>query len=273
MKIIFFGSTSDSVLVLEKLSNVAAVVTQPPKPVGRKQLITPTQVELWAKKHTTPVLSFPANADKPWEFENEQTVIDTLQPFKADLVVSASFGQKIPFTGLNVHPSVLPRWRGGDPVPWAILSGDQQIGVTIVTLASSFDDGAIIAQKKIPIHPGDTSGPLRTKLFQLGAELLAQSLPDYLSGKNKGRPQKINNEPYARRLQRQDGFEPWENIIDPKEAERINRKFRAFHPWPGLWSTFGDKRIKILGFAHVPTTVQLEGKTPVSWEQFTAAYL
>jgi len=282
MKIIFFGSTSDSVIVLGKLSEVVAVVTQPPRPIGRDKVITPTPVDAWAKAHQLPILSFATNPDKPWEYADEQAVVDTLQPFKADLFVSASYGQKIPsalinaakYGGLNVHPSVLPRWRGTDPVPWTLLSGDHQTGVTIVTLSTTkFDVGRIIAQKKIPVTPHDTTVPLREKLFELGAELLCESLPDYVSGKNKGAAQKTENEPYAKRLTRDDGFEKWENIIDPAQSEKINRKFRSFYPWPGLWTLVDGKRLKILKFTHEPVTVQLEGKTPVSWEQFKSAYL
>lgn len=263
-KIVFFGSTSDSVIVLEKLSNlpagkagVVAVVTQPPKPVGRDQIITPTPVELWAKAHDVPV-----------------TTLEVLSPFKPDLLISASYGEKIPIDairnaklgGLNVHPSILPRWRGADPVPWAIMSGDHQIGVTVITLSEKFDQGNIIAQKKIPITPRDTSGPLRTKLFTVGAELLCDAIKKLPV---TGSPQIIGNEPYARRLTRDSGFELWEHIIDQKESERINRKFRALHPWPGLWTRFNEKRVKILNFTHAPVAVQLEGKTPVSWKQFT----
>jgi methionyl-tRNA formyltransferase len=280
MKIVFFGSTSDSVLVLEKLSSlpaceagVVAVVTQPPKPIGRKQILTPTPVETWAKDHGVPILSFPAHNQKPWLYADEQTVIDALQPLKADLIVSACFGQKIPLEGINIHPSLLPRWRGADPVPWAIYSGDRQTGVTIVQLSAKFDQGLILAQEKLFITNTDITSPLRTKLFTMGANLLIKTLPGILSGKLKGTPQHIEGTPYARRLTRDDGFEPWEKIMDPKELERINRKYRAFHPWPGLWTNFQKKRLKILGFTTSPTVVQLEGKKPVSWKQFSDAYL
>jgi len=105
IRIIFFGSTSDSVLVLDKLSAVScqlsAVVTQPPRPVGRSQTVTPTPVEIWAKAKNIPVLSFATNQVKPWLFENEQQVIDTLQPFKPDLLVSACYGQKIPSSSIT----------------------------------------------------------------------------------------------------------------------------------------------------------------------------
>lgn len=269
MKIIFFGSAAESLLVLEKLTGlpageagVVAVVTQPPKPVGRKQIVTPTPVEAWASDHNIPVF----------------TSVPNITP---DLVITASYGEKIPmefirsarFGGLNVHPSLLPRWRGGDPIPWAILSGDRSVGVSVVTLSEKFDQGRIIAQKIIPARDNDRSDSLRRRLFALGAELLLSSLPDYLSGKNKGRVQGVGNQPYARRLTRDDGFEPWENIMDPKEATRINRKYRAFYPWPGLWTKFREKRLKILGFDGAPTLVQLEGKKSVAFSQFQSAYL
>ena len=256
MNVVFFGSTSDSVLVLQKLEGVVAVVTQPPRP-------NPTPVESWAHEKNISV-----------------TTLDAVTPFKPDLLICASYGEKIPieiiesttFGGLNVHPSLLPRWRGADPVPWAILTGDHQTGVTVVTLSREFDQGNIIAQKKVAITDGDFADPLRTKLFEMGAQLLIEALPDYISGKNKGVPQKIENEPYAKRFTRDDGFEPWEKIIDPKENNRINRKLRALHPWPGLWTMFKDKRLKILAFDSIPVIVQLEGKKPVSYEQFTKAY-
>lgn len=312
IKVIFFGSTSDSVIVLNELYRLppatyqlVGVVTQPPRPVGREKRVTPTPVEAWARAHNLPVLSFPSDTQKPWLYADEQTVIDTLEPLKADLLVSASYGQKIPtktiadahYRGINVHPSLLPRWRGADPVPWAILTGDHQTGVTVVTLADKFDEGRIIAQKKISITDKDTSDPLRTKLFELGAQLLINILPSKGLA-FKGSPQQTTGSPYARRFTRDDGFEPWETIekalTDGDEARRIERKFRALSPWPGVWTEIAtqarqgaqvlskteNKRLKILALHLQPTThnlqidsVQLEGKTPVPFSQFTAAYL
>ena len=327
MNVIFFGSTSDSVLVLEKLftchlspvpCHLSAVVTQPPAPIGRKQIITPTPVDVWAKKHDIPVLSFATNNEKPWLYESENDVINSLSTFTPDLLISASYGQKIPsktirearFGGLNVHPSLLPRWRGADPVPWTLLSGDKQTGVTIVTLSDSFDKGSIVARKKIAVTEKDFSYPLRTTLFVYGADLLIESLPDYISGKNKGEPQKQENETYAPKLTRRDGFIPWEHLqsamegSDVDKAKRIGisqfiighlafsiaRMLRALSPWPGVWTTINptnptnnqirqiNKRLKILA-AHVEheklilDTVQLEGKKPVNWLEFEKAYL
>ncbi len=293
--IIFFGSTADSLIVLEKISatadiTIAAVVTQPPRPIGRQQILTATPVDIWAKAHALPLLSFPTSDTNPSLYADEQAVINTLQTFKADLLVSASYGEKIPTEtinntmhgGLNVHPSLLPRWRGADPVPWAIMN-DHQTGVTVVTLSAKMDEGKIIAQKKIPITPQDTTDPLRAQLFALGALLLVENLPDYLSGKNKGMPQGTSDTPLVKRLNRDNGFEPWEQIEhafeNSDEAARIDRKFRALMPWPGVWTLVkNEKRLKILDLTVenkklILKTVQLEGKTPVSWEQFKNAYL
>ncbi|MCJ7826210.1 methionyl-tRNA formyltransferase [Patescibacteria group bacterium] len=320
MNIIFFGSTSDSVIVLSRLVDnnyfPVAVVTQPPTPIGRKQIITPTPVEIWAKKHTIPITSFGNDPKKPWLFQNEEDVVNTLLTFKPNLLISACYGVKIPqqilkkakFKGLNIHPSLLPRWRGADPVPWTILSGDQQTGVSVVTLVEQFDQGRIIAQKKIAIRQTEVSDRLRATLFSLGADLLINSLPNYLSGSNKGTEQKSDNGSVAKKLTREDGFIPWDHLkaamegSDIPQKQRIGisqfvtchmshvalRMLRALSPWPGVWTRLAstsqresrraEKRLKIIE-AHLENnslildTVQLEGKKPVSWKQFGKAYL
>ena len=297
--VLFFGSTTDSVIILETLAKIPEIklvgtVTQPPRPIGRKQLVTQTPVEEWAHNHDITVLSFASNSEKPWLYENEQQVINALASVKPQLIISASYGQKIPwetisktqYGGINIHPSILPRWRGADPVPWAILSGDAQTGVSIVRLSEKFDDGKILAQQKIPLTIHDTSDPLRTKLFEIGATLLVDVLPKYLQGKIKEIPQHDSDTPRAKKFTRADGFEDWtilnEALLTGAEAERIERKFRAFTPWPGIWTTITidseEKRLKILSL-HADNEkltidqVQLEGKNPVSWKEFSKAYL
>ena len=288
MNIIFFGSSTDSVIVLDALNKkypVSCVITQPAKPVGRKKIITPTPVEMWAKKNNMPILTFKQHAEKPWLFESNEDVINSIETFKPDIIVTACFGQKIPAEltskplhgAINVHPSLLPRWRGGDPVPWTILAGDAQTGVTITTVTKNFDDGKIVAQKKIPVTEKITPHELRTKLFTLGAKLLLETLPDYLSGKNKGVEQKKEDVTVARRLTRDDGFIEWNEFVTALQSNdpKLEKKFRAFFPWPGLWTKISvhgqDKRVKILKL--LPLTVQLEGKKPVDWKTFAKAYL
>lgn len=312
MNIIFFGSTDDSVTVLSALIAsypIAAVVTQQAKPVGRKQIMTPTPVELWAKKHAIPVLTFPTNPDRPWRFANDSDVTNSISSFHPDLIITASFGELIPqeiiamatHGGINVHPSLLPRWRGAYPVPWAILAGDTQTGVTISTITSHFDDGRTLAQKKIPLTDKDIPDALRIRLFTMGAQLLVQILPDYISGKNKGIEQRKEDVTTAQKLTREHGYIPWnliasalqgvdiphdsrsglvQNIRDPL-PQAIIRLHRALTPWPGVWTTIPlrgqDKRLKILECSLIQGTlslisVQLEGKQPVDWKTFSTAY-
>ncbi|MDO8451918.1 MAG: methionyl-tRNA formyltransferase [bacterium] len=337
VRTIFFGSTSDSLLVLDALSasrfplhalHVVGIVTQPARPLGRNQVLAPTPVEVYGRDHGLTVLSFPTQKEKPYLYADESVVADTLAPLRADLLISASYGQRIPahvirstrFGGLNIHPSLLPRWRGADPTPWSILC-DDQTGVTIVTLSERFDEGRIIAQKKRSIDRADTRELLRKKLFDLGAELLVDSLPDYLSGAIEGISQKNELATYARRLTRPDGFIPWElltlaregtllspetiqeynnvtivkeggtiqNLRDSSVAGLVERAIRAFSPWPGVWTLVkvergkgeGEsekKRVKILegrleGEKLVIHTVQVEGKKPISFAQFSENHL
>ena len=295
MNIIFFGSSTDSVIVLDTLHKkfpVSCVITQPAKPVGREKIITPTPVATWAKNHTVPVLSFPQDAKNSWKFARDEDVVNSVETFKPDLIVTACFGQKIPAEligktphgAINVHPSILPRWRGGDPVPWTILAGDAQTGVTITTVTKNFDDGKILAQKKIPVTEKISTHELRTELFTLGAHLLIETLPDYLSGKNKGVEQNNENATVARRLNRDDGFVEWNEFVGAleKNAPELERKYRAFFPWPGLWTKISihgvERRLKIVNLLTVngqllPQVVQLEGKKPVDWKTFEKAYL
>lgn len=285
MNIIFFGSTSDSVIVLDALHRkfpVDAVVTQRPKPIGRKKIITPTPVETWAKENKIPALTFAQDPGKPWKFAHDEDVINSIKTLQPNLIVTACYGQKIPAElirsvqhgAVNVHPSLLPRWRGGDPVPWTILAGDAEIGVTIVTLTERFDDGRILAQKKVPVTKKDTSDGLRTKLFTLGAKLLIETLPDYLSEKNKGFAQKPEEATIARRLTRDDGYIPWDEFFAALETNQqlIDRKFRALSGWPGVWTTTPfHKRLKLISLFPTPL-VQLEGKNPVDWKTFCTGY-
>jgi methionyl-tRNA formyltransferase len=295
IKTVFFGSTADSVRVLETLPavrgghldvDVVAVVTQPAKPVGREKTVT--------------------NA---WEYADPERVTNAVESFSPDLLVTACYGQKIPadlirksrYGGLNVHPSLLPRWRGADPLPWTILSGDAQTGVTVSMLGETFDTGGTVAQQKLPVTDTDTPDDLRSRLFAHGASLLAHLLPEYVDGTIKPVPQKPEEAVYARKLTREDGRIDWPAVTAalegadlPHESRSglltaiseplpaaIVRMVRALSPWPGVWTLYpgqsGERRLKLLTVREtrgmlVPLTVQLEGKTPVSWAQFTAAY-
>lgn len=313
MNIIFFGSTDDSVTVLSTLTQshpVAAVVTQHAKPMGRRKVITPTPVEIWAKTKNIPILTFPQDPKKPWRFGSDEDVTNAISSFHPDLIITACFGERIPRAlidiaphgGINVHPSLLPRWRGAYPVPWAIIAGDTQTGVTISTITEHFDDGRILAQKKIPLTNNDVPSDLRTTLFSMGAHLLVKTLPGYISGKNKGIEQSKVDVTIAPRLTREHGYIPLDLITNAMEGvdiphdsrsgliqqilaplpEAIIRLHRALSPWPGIWTKVFvhgvEKRLKIVNLSSVnskllPKVVQLEGKQPVDWKTFSTVYI
>lgn len=203
---------------------------------------------------------------------------------KPDLLIVAYYGQKIPieiikkvkFGGLNIHPSLLPKYRGAAPAEWAILNGEKVTGVTILTLAKEFDTGEIVSQIKEPIYDSDTAEDLYTRLFEKGADLLIKVLPDFLQGKIKLIPQDNTKATFAPKLKREDGKIDWK-----KTPQEIERMIRAFYPWPGTFTFVQIKnkklRLKILK-AHLENgnlifdQVQLEGKKPVSFTQFKQGY-
>ena len=314
MNIIFFGSTEDSLVVARTLHAkypLSAVVTQPEKPVGRYKTITKTPLELWGVEQKLPCLTFPADEEQGWKYKHDDDVTNSLATFKPDLFVTACYGQKLPASALklpthgslNIHPSILPRWRGADPVPWTIIAGDAQTGVTISIITNTFDSGDIVAQKKIPVTEYILPDELRTTLFTLGAHTLIELLPTYLKGNNELVPQKNGDVLVARKLTREDGYVPFTLVeqaisgIDVPREDRVGtllaeiteplpeacvRLLRALSPWPGIWTTLSiggiDKRLKLLEYAVrdgklLITTVQLEGKNPVDWETFANAYL
>ena len=287
LDILFFGSSSDSVIILDALSqkifseysvNIHSVVTQPPRPIGRKHVITSTPVEVWAKEHSIPVFHFQSKKENPTQFENKQEVIHTMQRNHFDLIISASYGQLIPwdiiesavFGGINIHPSLLPRWRGADPIPWSILASDNETGVSIVNLSKQFDEGKLLAQQSIPLSSTHQREPLRKTLFTLGAKLLSETLISYVNGTLTTKAQDPTFATYARRLQKEDGFLPWDictNILNnqPLTKEQLiklstiahiskqlditallktytqssvffDHFFRALSPWPGVWT-------------------------------------
>jgi len=214
-----------------------------------------------------------------------------------DVGVLASFGAIVPpqFLNfpkhgiLNIHPSLLPKYRGASPAQAAILNGERETGVTIIKMDEKIDHGPIVAQFKEEILPTDTAESLYFRLFSAGAEVLKTILPAYLEGRIELREQNHSAATYTKKLTREDGFIPLEKIkaaIQSINAETIDRQIRAYYPWPGIWinlklkiqnSKLNNKRLKILR-AHLEDNrlvldqVQLEGKKPVSFKQFLEGY-
>ncbi len=309
-RIVFFGTPSYSLIVLDLLYTqgypIAGVVTKPPRPVGRSQKLTETAVARWGQSHKIPTFQPAAKTDAPWMFNDETELTKNVLALKPDLLIVADFTQKIPqelvksvpFGGLNIHPSLLPAYRGPAPVPWALFKGEKETGVSVVTLSENFDAGMVIAQEKEKILDTDTTDSLLTRLFTKGAELLIKELPGYISKPPHTLNPHLYPEPsrrasYFPRITRDDGFEPWEKIqvalSQGTHAQRIYNKWRGFHPWPGLWTKIKlksqiqnpknqEKRLKIISCQLVPKSlsldpnpytlvlisIQLEGKTAVS---------
>lgn len=207
-----------------------------------------------------------------------KSINDRKRIYIDDLIVVADYGAKIPqslldsvkFGGLNLHPSLLPKYRGATPVPWQILNQENTSGISIIKMTDQFDCGPIVAQQTVVIKPDDTALLLLQRCFTAGAELLIKILPDFLSGKIKLTPQPIKSPtPYCHRFTKQDGFISWKEFKLSRQTPELDRKIRGLFPWPGVFTQMPNgKTLKLLP----DKTVQLEGKNPISWQQFLAGY-
>ena len=275
IKIVFIGTPEFGAVILEALchANMAPVlvVTETDKPVGRKKIITPPPVKIVAEKHNISILQLETMSGGPTSFQIEG---------KPDLIAVASYGKilpkeilEIPKHGcLNVHPSLLPKYRGATPVQSAILNGDKETGVTIMLMDEQIDHGPIIAQRKITVGTNETYLQLHDRLAELGASLLIDTIPDWIGGKIKLTPQDEAHATYTKILTREDGEIDWR-----KSPQEIDRQIRALNPWPGVYTVQKKKRIKILkamieNGKLLIKQVQPEGKKPISFEDFKRGY-
>jgi len=236
LRIIFMGTADLSCASLEKISSdknfsVLAVVTQPDKPKGRDLKLTPSSVKILAEKLNLPVL-------QPLKARDEQFIAE-LRALKPDLIVVVAYGQILPqtildlpqFGCLNVHTSLLPKYRGAAPIQWAIADGEPETGVTIMKMDAGLDTGAILSTRRTPILATDDSQVLHDRLAQLGAELLAEIIPNYVAGKITPQPQPAERSTYAAKIKKEDGRIDW-NL----PAKQIWNRLRAFTPWPGAFT-------------------------------------
>ncbi len=227
------GTAELSCPILEKLCTqpdwtVVAVVTQPDKPKGRDLRLTPSPVKVLAGRLNLPVLQ-PLKARDPG-------FIEQLRGLQPSLVVVVAYGQilppailELPSHGcLNVHTSLLPKYRGAAPIQWAIANGEAETGVTIMKMDAGLDTGPILAMRPTPILPTDNSQTLHDRLAELGAELLLETIPWYVAGTLKPRPQPEEGSTYAAKIKKEDGQIDW-----TRPAIDIWNRLRAFTPWPG----------------------------------------
>lgn len=245
MRIVFMGTAELSCNSLGKLAttpefSLVAVVTQPDKPKGRDLKLTPSPVKVLAEKLNLPVLQ-PLKARDP-------QFIEQLRQFKPDLMVVVAYGQILPQAlldvpphgCLNVHTSLLPKYRGAAPIQWAIADGEAETGVTIMKMDAGLDTGPMLSTRRTPILPTDDSQTLHDRLAQLGAELLVETIPAYVAGKIAPQPQPAKGATYAAKIKKEDGRIDW-NL----PASKIWNRLRAFTPWPG-------------GFAFLQTEMKLQ---------------
>lgn len=238
------GSPDFAVPILEALAMnypLAGVVTQPDRPAGRGGRPRPPAVKEAALRLGLPVL-------QPERLRSGEG-LDQLQAWCPDLIVVAAFGQilrptvlDLPQHGcLNVHASLLPRWRGAAPIQAALLAGDEFTGVTIMKMDPGVDTGPILSQHNLPIAPQETSGSLFTRLAPLGAQLLLETLPPYLSGTRLPQPQPEAGITYASMLRKEDGRL---DLAEPAAA--LERRVRALNPWPGAFLDLQGVLLKVL---------------------------
>jgi methionyl-tRNA formyltransferase len=236
LRIVFMGTAELACASLEKLSadnrfQVAGVVTQPDKPKGRQLQFQASPVKILAQQLSVPILQ-PARA-------RDEAFISQLRELRADLIVVAAYGQILPaallaapkFGCLNVHTSILPKYRGAAPIQWAIADGEPETGVTIMQMDVGLDTGPILSLRRTPILPTDDSQSLHDRLAILGAELLVETIPGYVSGTISPVPQPAEGASYAAKIKKEDGRIDWR-----LPAKTIWNRLRAFTPWPGAFT-------------------------------------
>ncbi|MCZ8511425.1 methionyl-tRNA formyltransferase [Paenibacillus filicis] len=245
MRVVFMGTPEFAVASLQTLLQdlrveVVGVVTQPDRPVGRKRVLTPPPVKAEALKHGLPVLQ-PERMRRPEAVE----AVRALQP---DLIVTAAFGQILPKTVLdlpklgciNIHASLLPKYRGGAPIHYAVMNGDPVTGVTIMYMAEGLDTGDMISRVEVPIGDNDTTGTMFEKLSIAGAKLLSETLPDLLEGRVQAMPQNDEEAVYSPNISREQ-----ERIDWSKSAVDVWNLVRALHPRPGAFTLWNGEVLKV----------------------------
>jgi methionyl-tRNA formyltransferase len=269
LRLVFMGSPTFALPALQALVerySVVGVVTQPDQPAGRGRTLTPPPVKVLAERLGLPVMQ-PRRLRQP-------EAMQVLRAWQPDLIVVAAFGQilkpdvlELPHWGcINVHASLLPRWRGAAPIQAAILAGDAHTGVSIMKMDAGIDTGPVFTQRSLPIDPADTAGSLGPQLAALGAELLVETLPGYFSGERQPiaqdrlQPLAGSLQPtYAPMLKKEDGLL---NLAEPAQA--LERRVRAFQPWPGTYLLWQGQPLKVLKAHALPASGVVSGVTTVS---------
>ena len=255
MRLIFMGTPDFSATSLEALlksdDSVVGVVTQPDRPKGRGQILTPSPVKLLAQRQQIPLLQ-PLKMKDP-EF------LQTLAGWKPDLIAVVAFGRILPpvilslppLGCINVHGSLLPKYRGAGPIQWAIINGETETGITTMLMDEGMDTGAMLLQEAIPITPNDTAGTLTPRLAELGGRLLVETIARLKAGTLAPQSQAASQVTFAPLLKKEDGAIDW-----ALPATALANRVRGLAPWPGAYTTVaGGDRWAIWRARALPGTV------------------
>lgn len=249
MKIVFFGSPSSAVPSLNRIiedgHNIELVITQPDRPSGRGHTLSFSPVKKKALENNIPMF-------QPVKIRKDPDIVNRLTEIQPDLNVVVAYGQIIPalvinlpkHNSINLHFSLLPKYRGASPVQWTLLNGDQETGITIFELNEKMDEGDILTQKKIDILPSDDARTLESRLACAGAELLSETIARI----KEIQPQKqdFSLATYAMKIKKEDGRIDWN-----QNAHHIERMLKAYSHWPSVYTFFGDTRVKIVRGKHI----------------------
>lgn len=296
LKVVFFGTPNFVIPVLEAIKdnfNLVGAVTAPDKPIGRKQILTPSPVKQ-ATSQDIPMIT-PEKLDS--------LVVQQLKQLQPDLLVVAAYGKIIPqnildipkFGALNIHPSCLPKYRGPSPIQTTILNGDKNSCITIIKMDAKMDHGPIVSTREIMLSEKDNFETLSKKVFDESAKLLTEIIPEYIEGKIKIQEQNHEKATFTKIITKEDGYF---DINNPLSSEKLERMIRAYYPWPTTWTKWNDKIVKFLpAYSHPELArpeqgrrvsgsklvdsglrqndkflVQMEGKKPVKLEDFLRGY-
>ena len=270
LRIVYMGTPQFAVPALSALVREAApgkllpsgyeivtVVTRIDKPSGRGRELVYSPVKRAALEYGLPVWQ-PGSLKKP-------ATIEALAAYKADLYIIAAFGQILPqavldqprYGTLNIHASLLPKYRGPDPIAETILQGDAETGVSIMLLDAGVDTGPVLLQQTIPVADDETTGSLTLKLANLGAQALLEALPQWVAGDIILQPQDETHATHTRMLRKEDGHIQWE-----KPAAVLARQVRAYTPWPGSYTYWNGKLLKIIGASSLQVEVEADNNKP-----------
>ena len=244
LRIVFAGTPDFAATALAALFDtpheICAVYTQPDRPAGRGRKLKPGPVKQLALEHDIPVC-------QPVNFKSAED-IEALKAWQADLMIVAAYGLLLPKTVLeaprlgclNIHASLLPRWRGAAPIQRAILAGDNETGITIMQMDEGLDTGDMLLKLPCPIHASDTGGSLHDRLAELGATAIKQALDGLLEHSLQPQRQDEREATYARKLEKQEAVIDWQ-----QPALAIDRQIRAFNPWPVCFTYINSKPLRI----------------------------